>query len=233
MKSTPAWLRHPLVGGTFLSIPAAIALYVFRAKIPGPTWVVPCLAAIVAVGAIVLWLGMTRKNGAWAFGLVVGVAAALQLGIDYYETLYMDNYRNDLAFLRQTCAALPADSPLLVNAADGALSASWWMHYSKDRIKMIHNPTFLRDSRIDAADVYLIGRRKIEPELTDYGTVEVVSECVGSRAERSPGDRQTLFRVRFHPDLAKTPGDIHFTPLQATTRAPGPFLTVSQKRQID
>ncbi len=232
-KSAPALLRQPLVGGALLYVPAAIALYLFRAKVPGPAWVVPCLAAIVAVSAVVAWIGITRRSGAWAFGLVVAVAAFLQLGIDYYETLYMDNYEHDIVFLRQSCATVPPKSVLLVNAEDGALTASWWMHYSKDRIQMIHNPSFLRDSRIAAKDVYLIGRRHIADDLKAYGTVEIVLDCPRSRAQGYPGDVQTLYHIRFFPDLAKTPGDIRYTPLQATTRAPGPFLTVSSSGNKD
>jgi 4-amino-4-deoxy-L-arabinose transferase-like glycosyltransferase len=229
-KAAPARLRSPLLGGALLGIPAAIALYLFRAKVPGPAWVVPGAAVVAGACGFVLWWAATHRRGAWAFGLTLAVVSLVQVGIDYFETLYMDHYRHEIAFLRYICRDIPENRPLLVNGDDGALHGSWWTHYGKGRVKMIHNVTFLRDSRIQSQEAYVIGRRKIEASLEAYGAVAIVADCPGSRFEWNPGERQTLFRIGFHPDLVKVPGDVRFSPLQATARAPGPFLTVSHEK---
>jgi hypothetical protein len=119
---------------------------------------------------------------------------------------------------------VPPGMPILVDGEDGPLTASWWLHYGHGRLRLLHNLTFLRDDRLDPAEVYVIGRRILAPQMAKYGAAEVVLESRGSRQEYTPEWRYTLFHLQFRPDLERRPANVRFTPMQATCRAPGPYL---------
>ena len=190
---------------------------------------------LAAIGLIRVWERMVQaprwiplptgwRHGPVALAAVLLVLCIGRLVMDFGQHLYFDHYKEDRAFLTKACAYVPAGEPILVDAQDGALTASWWLHYGHGRTRLLHNLTFLRDDRLNPTEVYVIARRHVAPELADYGTAEVVCESRHSRQEKTPNDRYTLFRLRYSPDLARRPGDVRFSPLQATCRVPGPFL---------
>ena len=224
LRSAPNWLRHPLTGLFLLGLPYAIAIYLFRAKFPSPVEWAPYFAAGWIVVAVVGWFGAFHRRGAVAFGTMVCLVAFCRLVADFYEVRFLDKYKNDLAFLHHVTEIVPQDRDLLIYGDDGALVASWWMYQSRGRTKYLHNLTFLRDEKLDAREVFVIGRRKIETGMNKYGVPEVVAESERSRGETRPEERYTLFRLRYHDNLVRRPNQVRYSPLQATLRAPGPYL---------
>jgi hypothetical protein len=98
------------------------------------------------------------------------------------------------------------------------------LFYLGDRAQLLHNITFLRDDRVRVLDVLIVAHAFEEANLKEYGTPQVVLQSRSSNGEQSPADRWTLFRLRFHDRLVRVPGDVDISPMQATGRAPGPFL---------
>jgi hypothetical protein len=72
--------------------------------------------------------------------------------------------------------------------------------------------------------VLVVARAFEVTNLKVYGTPQIILQSSMSHAEQSPGDRWTLFRLRFHDGLVRYSGDIEISPMQATGRAPGPYL---------
>jgi len=223
-QQAPSWLRHPVIGSTLLGLPVATALVLLRSRVPGPGALVPIVAVGWLICAGALWRAFSWSRGVPAFAVTLSVVCGLRLALSFGEGLYLDHYCDDRAFLQRACELVPADRAILVNGEDGALCASWWLHYGRGRTRLLHNLTFLRDDRLDPTEVYLIARRRFTSELSEYGTPEVVSESRHSKHELEPGDRYTLFRLHYYPGLARRSAQVHISPLQATLRVPGPFL---------
>ena len=223
LTTGPAWLRQP-AWSLLLTLPAAVALLALRAKVPGPAWLVPALVVACPVGLYLLGWAVTQRNGR------IAVAGCCVAYLAFYWTAYgyrstcLDRYQDDYAFVNQACGLVPADQRVLVMDDDAPLNASWLLFYVGERATLLHNATFLLDEKAAAPEVHLIARRKTEQELAALGTYEVVLSSARSRYERTPADRYVLFRFRPHAGLARH-HDVRISPLQATGRAPGPYLS--------
>jgi 4-amino-4-deoxy-L-arabinose transferase-like glycosyltransferase len=220
----PAWLRNPLPAVLCLGLPASAAVYWFRAKVPGPSFVPLVVAAGWPVVLAGFWWAMARPSGrlalATGFGLLLVVHWA---GYSYRShVLVWNSYGEDYRFLQRVCS-LPAAAPLYIGPDDGPLGSSWWMFYCGGRLHLLHNLSYLRDERIRERELYLIARPRDEARLATYGTVEKLFASTRSRAERTPRDRFTLYRLTFREDLERRP-PARISPMQATGRAIGPDL---------
>ena len=96
-----------------------------------------------------------------------------------------------------------------------------------DHIVWRNDPS--KGSRADLRDAYLIARFKKASQLNAFGTYDVLLRSERSRYELTPADRYTLFHLQLRPDLP-APAGIHISVLQATGRAPGPYLTGTSGR---
>jgi 4-amino-4-deoxy-L-arabinose transferase-like glycosyltransferase len=223
-KQTP-WLEKHWRTLVALAIVGDVALLIaaWKVHIPGPAWIVP--AMIVGWPAMVLlaWWGTMHRDGRVAMGSVCAIFAVVYWGSYVYRSEYWDAYQQDSEFVQQACATVPIGAPLYVMDDDAPLHASWLLFYIPDRATLLHNVTFLLDDHITAPELYLIARAKTAKALRRFGTHEVLLQSVHSRYQFSPDDRYTLFRVHLDPGLAHQSG-VRISPMQATGRAPGPFL---------
>jgi hypothetical protein len=223
MRDWPSPWRRPWFWLT-LALPAAVLIMVFGRKIPGPEWVRWIIAAGCPVAAaLAAWLSCNR-NGRVAFvGACVGVVA-INSFFYIHRARYLDSYEGDEAFVDQVKAIASNDRPLLVICDVHPLTSSWLLYYLGERAQLLHNITFLRDDRLTAPQVYLVCRHEEEAALAEYGVARELARSARTRGEGSAEQRWTLYDLRFHPHLARMPGDVRISPLQATGRAPGPFL---------
>jgi 4-amino-4-deoxy-L-arabinose transferase-like glycosyltransferase len=197
-------------------------------------YLLQCLApwaVLAALGAVRIWQHAQRlldqpwqSRGRLAMGSLCVALIALYWAAYSFRTNYLDNYRDDSAFLAQAAATIPADKPLLVMDDDAPLNASWLLFYLEGRAALLHNLTFLMDDHIAEPEIYLIARRKVDKSLEHFGSYEVLLESKHSRYEKSAADRYALFRLHFHEDLARLRGPVRISPMQATGRASGPYL---------
>ena len=224
LERAPGWLRRPATGAAMFTGIAAIVCIPFRSRLPGPAWAPAAIIAAVGFAAALLWSALGSRRAPVALGAALALLCAGRVGIDWGERVYLAHYKNDYEFLSRALAAVPADAPILVDGEDGPLTASWWMHYGHGRLRLLHNLSFLRDDRLDPNEVYVIGRRFLAPEMAKYGDAEIILESKRSRQEYTPEWRYTLFRLQFRADLERRTANVRFSPMQATCRAPGPFL---------
>src|SRR5207245_2517491 len=104
-------------------------------------------------------------------------------------------------FLFEARRLAPMDEPLLLNSADEALEGLRMQFYLGDSVYFLHNLSFVRDDRLQAADVYVVTRYNRLAELEKYGYPEPILKCKQSRREQSEADRWTLFRLHLRTDL--------------------------------
>lgn len=219
--AAPLW-RSPWFYGA-LGIPGTIALLVFRAKVPGPiAWQLILALAIPTYLAALAWAA-GRRDPSHALACVCGIFLMLFGTIHFYRNHCRDGYRDDSLFLQAVREVVPSDRLVLVADTEAPLNASWILYYLKDRAKLLHNLSFLRDNRIADPDVYLLTRGTEEPKLAQYGMYDIVTQSRRSRYCPTPEHRYVLYHLHFRPDLAKT-SPVYINPMQATGRAPGPFL---------
>jgi 4-amino-4-deoxy-L-arabinose transferase-like glycosyltransferase len=224
----PGRLLNPglsLLGLVVLGLPGAIALWFIRSQVPGPVWVLPALLVAWPLCVVGFCWALSQRNGRVALATSFALLAAAYCVTDRYHTEYIDRNREDTAFLRALPRQMALQEPLLV-VFDAAqpLEASRLLFYGPQGAGLLHNLTFLLDDRIAANEVYLIARAGEADELRRFGSPEMVLQSRYTKNERSPADRWTLFRLRYRADLARKPGSIRISPMQAASRAPGPLL---------
>lgn len=214
----------------FLSIPAG----------KHHQYLLPMLAPWAILGAIAsIELWEQARQSSWlrarwgdpdariAFGTVLLLLVVTYGAVYACQTAYFDGHRHDLAFVREVSAIIPADKPLLVMDDDAPLTASWLLFYLGKRATLLHNVTFLLDAqRVPSPEVYLVARAKTASALAQFGSYDVLLRSERSRYENTPADRYALFRVRLRSDLPRRAG-APISVMQATGRAPGPYLTTA------
>ncbi|MFO0927522.1 MAG: hypothetical protein U0736_10850 [Gemmataceae bacterium] len=218
------WVRRPWPMLTIASVAGMAAVVALNGKFHLPAWFLP--AALVGWPLVVFacWRIAAEPD------LLKGSIALFAFLVPAHwfghamQPLLANRYTGDLAFIERLKSDLPADARLLVGEDIGPLDASWMLFYLRDRGEQLHNFTFLRDRRLQDAEVYVIARRMVADRLKEYGRPELVFESGRSRDEGGPEHRFGLYRVRFHDRLARRDGDVYISPMQATGRAPGPEL---------
>jgi 4-amino-4-deoxy-L-arabinose transferase-like glycosyltransferase len=239
VQEWPGWLRSPLVGLAVLGVPVTVAAIVLQKKIPGPEWVAYTVAIGWPVCLLAGWHFVTRRDG-WtaAIGFLV-VVLVVHTAAFMHRTAYLDRYEGDKAFLANVNETVPADAELLMMNEPDPLNAAWILYYGGPRVHLLHNESFLNSNRLPA-EVHLIARRndthprrretKYEDVLKQYGDVDVLFSSDFTRGEKVPGDRYTLYRIRFFPDLVRSDPP-YVNGMQATGRAGGPFLPGPTRKQ--
>src|SRR5205823_5107871 len=133
-----------------------------------------------------------------------------------------DEVAQDTVFLRQIPSVAGPNAPVWANES---VVGDFYrvLFYLGDRARPIQNLTYLRDQRIRVPELCVVTRAKDAPRLAQLGTVQLLLQSSHARWETSPGDRLTLFRVRFYPNLARYPAPAHISPMQAMLREKGPY----------
>ena len=224
IQTWPSSLRQPWWALAVFGIPGAITILVFRAKFPGPAWVGWTVALGWPLVLTACWWLAGQRNARMAFIGSCVIIAAVNAFFYFHRSKYLDNYEADRAFLDEVKAKTADDRPLLVLCDKHPLTSSWLLFYLGDRTHLLHNLTFLRDDRITAPEINLVCRASDEAVLGEFGVAEHLAGSSQTRGEQSPLDRWSLVRLRFHPNLARMPGNVRITPMQATGRALGPYL---------
>ncbi len=199
----------------------AIALLIFRHKIPIGLGALIGLC-IALLGCIhVLFLGIWRRNGTMA-----AAACFLGLAIAYCwgQTFTPDMVAEDTLFLRRVDAAVPRDQPLFVNSdLHGEMDFFRNQFYLRPSAILLHNLTFLREDRITSPQAWIVTPYRDREKLQTLGEVTVADQSRQTRREKSAADRFTLFRLRFRPDLQRYPRPPYVNTLQAMDREKGPY----------
>ncbi|MFM7152054.1 MAG: hypothetical protein ACKO23_19680, partial [Gemmataceae bacterium] len=196
-----------------------MGLLVFRQRLG--THVVPAMILwpilILACG----WILAQKDLRPAMIGMFVLLLPAHWLG-HASMNLFADRYQGDLAFIQRARECLSGEDTVLVLDENGPLDASWMMYYLGRNCHLLHHSSFLLLDRWPD-DVYLITRRASLPAVSRFGDAVLVEESNRSRDEHmGPQTRYGLYRVRRHTDLARVPGKIYISPMQATGRALGP-----------
>jgi 4-amino-4-deoxy-L-arabinose transferase-like glycosyltransferase len=224
MQQWPDWLRQPWLAVPLIGVPGTALVWLLRAKIPGPHWVIVGWMIMWPLVVVASWWSIGRRSGRTAFGGFCIVSIVVHLSVYEYRTKYAEEYNDDLEFLRRTAPLATKDRPLLVLGEVDPLNPSWCLFYLNGSGKLLHNDTYLLDDRITDPSVLVICRQRYEPYLRLYGTAEMVEQSHRARYEHSRDDRYTLYNLTFFPHLTRAPANVRMTPLQATGREPGPYL---------
>jgi 4-amino-4-deoxy-L-arabinose transferase-like glycosyltransferase len=217
--------NHPLLPALAVGLPAAIALWVLREKIPGPSWLLPvAMLGIPLVILFITWL-LRERRALRAAPVAFTALLAMYWGIHLFAAKVGDQGITDYAFFRQVPQHVDNSAPLYVNAQlQCCLEVNRILFYMERGTKVVHNLTFLLDERIKEHKVFLITRACDEPALHKLGDVRLLLQSEKSRRELSPGDRLTLYEVTFKPDLPRYPNNLTIQQQQIKMRVAGPFL---------
>jgi 4-amino-4-deoxy-L-arabinose transferase-like glycosyltransferase len=217
--------KNPLLAPVLVGLPAAAAVWMLRAHIPGPAWAPVALMISLPLLALLAALVLTRKNGWIAAGGWIGILAAVYAVGHVYAGAYVDTHRLDTDFLLMARATVPADRPIYLIADRGVLEPFRQLFYLGGRARLLHNHTFLRDVRIADEEIYLIARLREGKALERYGTFEVVERSKRVARGLTPEDSWTLFRLHLRPDLERySTAEVRISPAQAYGIRRGPFL---------
>jgi 4-amino-4-deoxy-L-arabinose transferase-like glycosyltransferase len=221
----PAWQRSQWLPLGAVALPAMVAVSLFGARLPGPSWLVPALLAGIPVSVFGVSWAIAQRNGRWATGVLFGLLGGLYLCGHTYSGRYVDTYRDDTVFLQHVRQLVPTNQPVFVNSQGAHLNMFRHMFYLGDNARMLHNLSFLRDQRIRESEVYVVTRYHDEQKLAELGAPTAVLESKFHRP-REPADmRWALFRVKLRDDLDRHSAEgVHYTALQVMEREPGPYL---------
>lgn len=216
------WAILPVV---FLSIPQGKHQH----------YLLACLApwaVLAALGTARLWgkfAAGARPKAAW-----IAAASAFVLLLFVTWTLHAlprfwhgDRYAADRAFVERVKQTVGPGQTLLVLDDWGPLDASWLLFYLDGRARLLHNATFLLDDRIEAREVFVVARRYRAASLPTFGPCEQLFESNGSRGEPTPEHRLGLYHLRREVPRATISSPVYVSPMQATGRTPGPWLSCS------
>jgi len=220
----PVWCRQPVLSAAVFGIPVAVALWIFREKIPGPEWIPVLVAALFPAAILITGYALLDRHGHRAMGMLLGMLAIGYCGAYSYHGVYVDRYRTEAEFVEKAAAQVPIDETIYVNAEGAILNTFRNLFYLGSRGKTLHNLTFLQDKSITADQIYLIGMRECEDELRTYGSVEEVLSCSYVPRRNAAGSQWVMYRVTFDPDLPRYPNDVRISALQAMERVKGPYL---------
>ena len=212
-----------LVSWGVAAIGGAVAIWVFRGRIPGPA---AGMGVLICgwIAAVMLFCGGLAFRERWISfaGAMLGIGVAYCWG----QSCIPDETAPDTAFLNQVEQTVPADGLLTINAGlGGELDFFRNAFYVRPNALLLHNLTFLRDRRLPSDHVYVVTRHHDLAALDTLGKVHVVLVSSHTRREHSPQDRFTLFELWLSPTLTRysAPAPDTITTMQAMGRQRGPY----------
>jgi 4-amino-4-deoxy-L-arabinose transferase-like glycosyltransferase len=203
-QSGANWRRQPIWGTLAITLAGETALLLLGHRIPGPKSSLPVFLILLPVLAYAFcWLA-TRRDGRLATLGIFSLLAICYHGQYAYETMYVDDYGDDLAFMKQMHERLPAGEPVLIYFDYSApLETCWLFFYSEDPSVLVEDWKELGERRIQQSEAYILARARERHHLESYGSVEVVLASKHTKGEHSPDDRRTLFHMRFSGPFAR------------------------------
>jgi hypothetical protein len=152
----------------------------------------------------------------------MAVAATLLSGV--YAAIHSlalpttDRTADDTRFLLTEVRSHGASEPVVVNLSLGSMDGFRILFYARDAAQPIHNLDWLPPMRTRRREIIVLTRARDLDTLEGMGDVETLAASARSRREADSGDRLTLFRLRFRPDLVQRPLPERITPMQAMDR---------------
>ncbi len=226
----PGWARYRLAAAALVGVSGVVALWGWRPSVPGPRWVVLALLLVWIAWSAVFGWALWRARSGLAMGVVLAAIVGAYWAIFTYSLPPRDQVLEDTGFLQQVRALKRSEVPLMVNADLNSMDLFRTLFYLDSGAATLHNLTYLQDERIHSAQVYVITRARDEATIAKLGTAEVLLQSRRSRRETSPADRLTLFHLRFREDLGRGPAPARISPMQAMSRAEGPYLVPPPRR---
>ncbi len=223
-QSAPMWLHSVWWIPSTAALLVVAGLGVAHAKVPHlfPYWPMWLIAGPLC--CFVLWWVCCQTSAQRA---AVGLVVALLLGHGFsqaYQTYVLDFYTADRVFAQQVAQRIAAGERIYVLNDLHPLDASWMLYYLPDGTPLLHNVTYLHDATIPGPTVQLVAKRYFEPLLKSFGEPKLQFQSEYSRNWQQGPECWGLYEVRLHPGLWRGPIDATITAMQATGRAPGPWI---------
>jgi 4-amino-4-deoxy-L-arabinose transferase-like glycosyltransferase len=225
------WRSPELVAGG-ASLFAVLALVLARPYLPaaGGLWPLLLVGAPLFIYLCCKALSVRQpwlagSAGFAAFGIVF-------IGLHFLTARYLDESRDDAAFLREVPRLVEPDVPLVVNAQlRSCLEVNRILFDLPRGVRTVHNLTFLLDEERQQRRLYLLTQAADERYLRALGDVRTIGQSARSRREAKPGERLTLFEVNLAADLPRYSARVYIEQQQIKHRKPGPFLGGKQPRE--
>jgi 4-amino-4-deoxy-L-arabinose transferase-like glycosyltransferase len=218
--STPMWW-----------IRASTSLACTAIGLAGATWFVTSAdpkAKILIVGmtmtGILLTVFIRLGRAVLATASAIVAVAATYFWIYTNVLPVRDGIRDDVTFLKAVRRVVPREATMAVHFDSGSTDVCTVLFYGSRKAKIVPHLEYLLDRRITDPVVYVVARRRMAQELSDYGRMGIVLESRRTRRETSPQDRLTLFRLEYDPDLPRLTVPTRVSPMQAIGREPMPRL---------
>jgi 4-amino-4-deoxy-L-arabinose transferase-like glycosyltransferase len=226
VQQGPGWLRQPAWTLLAVALPADLLLAAVRSRIPVPGEVM--VGLMLAVPVIVLagsW-AITRRTSPLAATALFALLFVVYSAVGALQKRFGSGYLDDRVFLKQVARLIPEGRTCYVAFDERQLLQTFHvLFHTRTQRKLLHNLTYLRDSRILEKDVYVVTRALDAAALTEYGRVDTLLTSAHSPGERSPAERRTLFRIHLDDHLERQDASqVRVSPMQAIHRERGPFL---------
>jgi len=128
-QTSPNWQRRPWFWLATVGLPAAVAIYLFRHKLPGPNWIVWVASIGWMFVVLCAWWSITRREGRGAMIGFCTVVVVVHCATFEYRTRCADDYGDDLNLMRLVDTTATADRPVLVLGEMEPLNPSWPLFY--------------------------------------------------------------------------------------------------------
>jgi 4-amino-4-deoxy-L-arabinose transferase-like glycosyltransferase len=207
-QRVPAWLRDPLIPTAACGVCAVVALIAVGHRLPGGRPVALAVGAAVPLAAFAVSRALSSPRAGIALGGVVALVAACYAAWTPYQAMYLEEYRDDAAFLREAERIIPAEEPVFVQWDwVGPLETFWVLYHTERPGILIRDPWQAAERAAGRDHVFILGRRMDAPILAMTGTLEVLLESRHTRLEKEPGHRRVLYRLAFRPTIPPPPED--------------------------
>lgn len=222
----PAWARRWPVNATVIAVAVDVAIYLCWDKIKGPDST--RLAFLVGVPMFVygfLW-ALAQRDARVALVTTLLLLVAGHTFVIQHADRYHNSYHDEMKFFASVEETVPEGQTLFLAGDDSAcLETFRVLFYMRERPpRLLQNPTFLLDEKIQQQQVYVMARHHDEPMLNKYGQVDKLFDSKCLRHKGEPTTRRALYRLTYRTDVERKPANVYITAMQATRRASGPYL---------
>ena len=226
MLAWPKPLRNPFTSLLTIAIPTCVAVWLLRAKIPGPSWLATAVIVICPFVTVALSWALLHRNNRLAARTLFGTLAVAYCFGHWFAGVYADRHRFDATFLERVKDFVPGEETLLVDMEVEPLRGFFCLFYLADNTIPLHNLSFAVDERIRPENVYVVTQYKKRGKLAEMGTADVLLQSERTGRTHSAEDRLTLFRLKYHEQTPRVSTDgLRISPMQAIYRTAGPSLT--------
>ena len=219
----PQKIRNPLVG-LILSAILTIPLWIIYKQLHSTLLWTGILITAIILCSTLLFYGFSRRQGVISFAAFISAILVIAMYGYSFVAAYTDQTVEDTKFLQAVKDNVPKGAVLLHNANHrGGMDFFRVMFYIPSEATLIHNETYLLQSKYIGKTVYLIDRSSQEDKLRQYGTIIKISQSIHSRREDEHAGKLTLYKLKINPNL--TPKKYKkVDAMQAMGRRAGPYL---------